>query len=679
MSRSGGRSLTLVIATAIVLAGCGPTAPDPTPYPTSGPATPIAAARTVVEAFAAAWATADYAAMYALLAPADRAAWDEPTFAAAYESLAEVIRLTDLHAAAGQPELGSLAPEARPLDLPPPAPASPAALPSDAAGSAAPTASAPPVDPATVLDGPVRAYVVPLAAQLTSARFGAIELNRDVALVEGPDGWQIRWTPGLIYPELAGGGALRVTRELGDRGRIIGSDGTIWAETRDDGTRVYPQEWLAGQAIGYVTDVTAEDLDRLDADGYLAGDVVGRSGLEYGAEALLRGTPGWTLTAEPTSGDPVTLASTEMVPGADITVTLRPGLQATAERGLAAHNNGATAVVDPQSGDVWVLASAPAFNPNAMTAGTTLDGTPLAAPTAAQIIDKAVLSAYPAGSSFKPFTLAAALKTGVATAATRVPCPGTWTFSGFTFHNYMDHSLPGNVSLPEAMAFSCNTTYMPLSVRVYDADPTALTDVVAEFGFGSFTGIHYLPEETGILPDAAYFEANERWDGRIVPYNEFDQIQLSIGQGSYTGTMLQLASAYAAIGNGGTLWRPRIVTEATLPDGTVAESIAPTETRHVSLTTAELAYVTESLEAVVNLPYGTAHAAFAGFGLQVAGKSGTAETGTPDPHALFPAFAPAVAPQIAAATVLVFMPLGTGGEHAAPIVRSIMARYFNGG
>jgi penicillin-binding protein 2 len=517
-----------------------------------------------------------------------------------------------------------------------------------------------------------------MAIQLVTDRFGTLRLARDIPLTQGADGWGIRWDPALIYPELAGGGILAVTRELSPRGRILGTDGTVWAQNQEDGTRAYPQEWLAGQTIGYVSAVTAEDLETLGAKGYQAGDVVGRSGLEYGAEDLLRGSPGWTLTAEREGSEPTVVATTDMVAGADVTITLRPALQARAEQVLAAHGNGATAVLDPRSGDVWALASAPAFNPNAMTLGTTLGGAALAAPSAQQIVNKAALGAYPAGSSFKPFTLAAAYKTGVADAGTRMPCPGTWTFSGFTFHNYKDHSLPGNVTLPEAMAFSCNTTYMPLSIRVYEADPTALTDLVAEFGFGAFTGIRHLPEESGILPDAAYFEETERWDGRIVPYNEFDQIQLSIGQGSYTGTMLQLARAYAAIGNGGVLWTPRIVTQAVDPDGNVVERIDPQQTRKIGLTPAQLALVTDSLEAVITLPFGTAHNAFAGFGLPVAGKSGTAETGTPDPHALFPAFAPANDPRVSIATVLIYMPLGTGGENTAPLVRSVLAQYFAG-
>jgi penicillin-binding protein 2 len=285
------------------------------------------------------------------------------------------------------------------------------------------------------------------------------------------------------------------------------------------------------------------------------------------------------------------------------------------------------------------------------------------------------MGAYPTGSSFKVFTLGAALKTGVASPSTSMPCQGTWTFSGFTFRNYLEHTLPGSVSLLEAMAFSCNTTYMPLSIMVYDDETTALTDLVREFGFGQLSGIQHLPEVAGILPDRQYFEVTKRWNDAYSPYGPFDQIQLAIGQGSLLATPLQMANAYAAFGNGGILWVPRIVVESRPPDGTPAP-VASRRARQVSLTQPQLDYVVESMKAVVNLPYGTARSAFAGFGIQVAGKSGTAETGGPNPNAWFPAIAPADGAQISVATVLVRVPLATGGSDAAPLVRQVMARYF---
>jgi penicillin-binding protein 2 len=518
----------------------------------------------------------------------------------------------------------------------------------------------------------VPALAVPADLAVATERFGELDLARELTWVQGADGWLLRWAPSVVFPELGADGTLRLDRDLGPRGRIVGAGDVVWAETREDGVRVYPQEWLAGQVIGYVGEVTAEDLEQLGEEGYRAGDIVGRSGLESGAETLLRGTPGWRLVAVAADGVETVLLETEMVPGADVEITLRPGIQATAQEALSRYAQAATAVVDPRSGDVWALASQPAFNPNSMTLGTTLAGQPLDAAGQAQIFNKAVLAAYPGGSAMKPFGLIAALRAGVVSPTSLVTCPPTWQYGDFTFRNYMDHSLPGQIGLAEAMAFSCNTTYMPLSLQVYGVDETVMTDTLFDFGFGAPTGIGFLVEETGVVPDDAWLAENGRGG-----YSGFEQIQLSIGQGAFLGTPLQLANAYAAIGNGGTLWQPRIVTSATLPGGELVEEVAPTVVREIDMADTDLAFVTDTLQAVVTLPYGTGTAAFAGFGIPVAGKSGTAETGTAAPHAWFPAYAPADDPSISVATVLPFIPLGTGGSDAAPLVRTVMAAHFS--
>jgi len=286
-------------------------------------------------------------------------------------------------------------------------------------------------------------------------------------------------------------------------------------------------------------------------------------------------------------------------------------------------------------------------------------------------------TAYPTGSSFKPFTLAAALQQGVASPATRMPCLSTWNLQGFTFHNYEDHQLGSSVDLAQAMAFSCNTTYMPLSMVVYEHNTRALTDLITTFGFGQPTGIGWIAETAGVLPDALWFEGHRRSDGSYSPFGPFDQVQLAIGQGSFLGTPLQQGMAYAAFANRGTLWAPRLVQRATLPDGTVVLATQPEARRAIPVDRADLDYLVSTLQAVTTYSYGTATAAFYGFGIPVAGKSGTAESGGPDPHAWFPAFAPANDPQIVVATVLARIHLGTGGSDAAPLVRRVMTTYFN--
>ncbi len=644
---------------------------------------PVSAARDTVAAFLDAWRASDYEPMYELLAAADRQRYSFEQFAGLLRSFDDLTGAWHLSTAIGSTIPTVLPPQARPPDLPAPTP-----TPSPSASATAaqrpqpsltpqPGPTSTPVPADTPLDGPVPAVRIPVDLQFTTNLLGDVRLKRSLYLVQGALGWQITWSPAVLFPELGEAGTLAMTRQNSPRGRIVATDGTVFAETRR-GVRVYPQEWLAGQTIGWVSPLTDAEVKGLKQRGYLAGDVTGRGGLEAGAEELLRGTPGFTLQAVPRDGDPVPVLTSPMVPGADVVITIRPRIQAAAEAAIGGYAEAGTAVIDPRSGDIWALASAPLFNPNAMTLRTMLGGRALAAPGEGTRLNHAVMATYPTGSAFKVFTLGAALKIGVAGPGTRMLCPGTWTFSGFTFHNYMDHRLAGFVSLLQAMAFSCNTTYMPLSIMVYDSSTTALTDLVAEFGFGRSTGVQHLADAEGVLPDAHYFDVTKRWDGDFHPYGPFDQIQLAIGQGDLLVTPLQMATAFAAIGNGGTLWVPRLVVEARRPDGTVAQSIAPTHAHEISLSDAQLGYVVESMKAVVNLPYGTAHGAFLGFGIQVAGKSGTAETGGPNPNAWFPAFAPADAPQISVATVLVRVPLATGGSDAAPLVRRVMSRYFNG-
>jgi cell division protein FtsI/penicillin-binding protein 2 len=676
--RGRSRHAWLPSATAAALALLAACSADPTPEPTPVPTTfPRAApdsAATSTDAFLSAWAAGDWEAMYAFVDPEVQATVPFETFRDLYATFGSMTRLTEVRGAVGEPRTVALPPAPRPPAFPPPEPTPiPTPEPSatvDPSATPLPTPG-PSLDPNLPLEGPVPGVAVPVALSAVTERFGDVTVDQALTWVHGPDGWLLRWEASSLLPELGVAGTLRLDRALGPRGRIVGAGGVVWAETRDDGVRVYPQEWLAGQVIGYVGEVTAEDLETLEAEGYRPGDVIGRSGLESGAEDLLRGTPGWTLVAVAEDGTETVVAETEMVPGADIGITIRPDIQSTAQDALLPYPQAATAVVDPRSGDVWALASQPAFNPNAMTLGTTLAGVPLAEAGQGQIFNKAVLGAYPAGSSFKPFALAVALQTGVVTPQSLVSCPSTWPYGDFTFRNYEDHSLPGLVGLAEAMAFSCNTTYMPLAFEVYQVDETAFTDLLFEFGFGAPTGIGFLVEETGIVPDDAWLAENGRGG-----YSGFEQVQLAIGQGAFLGTPLQIANAYAAIGNGGTLWQPRIVTIATLPDGAVVEEVEPTPIREIPMDDADLAFITDTMQAVVTLPYGTGTAAFAGFGIPVAGKSGTAETGTPDPHAWFPAFAPADDPQIAVATVLNFIPLGTGGSDAAPLVRRVMATYF---
>lgn len=648
MTQAGGLArATTWLLLAATLASCALPSDKPSPsasasLASAAPVLPMEAAGLVARDFIGDWRARSYDQMAQLVARADRARYSPAMIAALLQQFDTLAGVTWLTATVGTPIASSAPPDGDAI-------------------------------------GPVPAFEVPIGLSFETSLFGTIEVRRMLTLTSDRDGWHARWRPSLLFPQLGEQATLALARTEAPRGRILAADGTVFAESRADGMRVYPQESLAGQTIGYVAPVTADELPTLPPGAaYQVGEQLGRSGLEQGAEALLRGSPGLTLEATPPGGGPAPILERPMVPGADVTITIRPSLQATAEAALTGHDDAATVVLDPKSGDVWALASVPRFDPNSMTLGRTLSGQPLARATASARLNRAVLAAHPAGSSFKPFTLIAALETGAATPATRMSCLGTWPYGGFTYHNYQDHTLGASVSLIQAMAFSCNTTYMPLSIRVWEANRAALTDVVAAFGFGQSTGITHLADAPGVLPDATYYAIKRRVNGRSSPYGPGDQIQLAIGQGEFRGTTLQLANAYAAFANGGTLWVPRLVTQATLPDGTVVEQDRARAIRHVDLKPATIDYLRQALRAVVALPIGTAYGAFVSFGHEVAGKSGTAETGTPFPDAWFPAFAPVNDARVVVVTVLVHVTVGTGGSRTAPLVRRVLAQYFSG-
>ena len=228
---------------------------------------------------------------------------------------------------------------------------------------------------------------------------------------------------------------------------------------------------------------------------------------------------------------------------------------------------------------MWALASQPAFNPNAMTLGTTLAGEPLAPAGQAQIFNKAVLAAYPAGSSFKPFTLAAALQDRRRHAVEHPDLPAdVGVRRASRSATTSTTPLPGSVGLAEAMAFSCNTTYMPLSLEVYQAEETALTDLLSEFGFGAATGIGYLVEETGIVPDDAWLAAERprrllrlRADPAGHRPGRLPRHPAPAGQRLRRHRQRRHAVAAADRDS------------ATLPDGTVVEQVDPTEVRQISV------------------------------------------------------------------------------------------------
>jgi penicillin-binding protein 2 len=298
------------------------------------------------------------------------------------------------------------------------------------------------------------------------------------------------------------------------------------------------------------------------------------------------------------------------------------------------------------------------------------------------LINRAISGLYPPGSTFKPFVAAAAAKAGYAQPDQYFPCPADFVVpgdeSGTVFHNWKD-SDAGTISFAEALIQSCDTVFYPWGLQFWrerQARGDLFQKELRGWGFGQTTGIEVPGEQDGRVPDARWKqEVNANYPD-FFPYVDWlpgDSINLSIGQGDLLVTPLQLAVAYSALANGGTLYRPQLALEIQDRDGNTLSEYQPEAIGRVPVPDHILAAISNALRGVVSHPEGTATGAFAGFPLSshpVAGKTGTAEVAGKQPHSWFAAFAPAPEPEFV--VVAVVEEGGHGSQVAAPIVRRVL-------
>ena len=490
--------------------------------------------------------------------------------------------------------------------------------------------------------------------------------------------------------------------------------------------RDYPARERAGAAhvLGYLARATAEDVK---AGGGLVGDsdLVGRSGLEQEYDRVLRGAPGRTTVAvDPRGVVTRTLSVQAPVPGRDVRTHLDLRVQQAAESALAdavsrarsrgwKADAGAAVVLDVRDGGVVAAASYPAYDPTVWTGGITArELEKLTDPQAGTPLVSRVTSAgFAPASTFKAISLPAAVAAGNRLGGT-YDCTSSYRIGNRAFRNFESRAY-GPISLRKAMVVSCDTVFYDFAYRSWKAqgglattsdarDPFIAT--ARDFGLGSPTGVDLPGEQGGRIPSREW--KRETWedtrdatcarartgypevaatDGARAAYltslarencqtgfqfRAGDAANFSIGQGDIAVTPLQMARAYAAIANGGTLWRPQVAEAFTEPGGGAEERVAPHRDGSVGLSRSMVAFLHDSLAGVVS--EGTAKGAFTGFPLKtwpVAGKTGTAEVYGAQDTSWFVSYAPADKPRYAVAVVV--SQGGTGGETAAPAARRI--------
>ncbi|HEX6244946.1 MAG TPA: penicillin-binding protein 2 [Polyangiales bacterium] len=451
--------------------------------------------------------------------------------------------------------------------------------------------------------------------------------------------------------------------------------------------RDYPYGKLAAHAIGYLNEISAEELAANADQGYRPGDTVGRSGTERAWEAYLRGRRGYRRVYVDARGrrsrirpaQDVQKMLEEPVPGRDLTLTLDMELMRMLERSFRGQPSGSAVVVDVRTGKVRALFSKPAYDLNEMSGKLSVErATELNESPFRPLIDKTLYDTYFPGSTFKPISALAALGDGIIDDKHTVECHGFYQLGNRRFRCEHVHK---EVVMRDALTQSCNIFFYKLAELV---GMDRLARFASALGLGEKTGIGINTEAKGFIPTKSWYD--QRGETFRVGYT----LNAAIGQGNTRVTLMQLAMTYAAIANGGNVYVPQLVESVNAPDGTVLEQFEPRVRRSLHYKPEHIHLVHQALWGVVNEMKGTAYDARNPTGVQVAGKTGTAQVErhlrdkkdekrswyVNRAHAWFAGWAPAEAPELA--IVVMVEHGGGGGKNAAPIAIETLSQYFSG-
>ncbi len=459
--------------------------------------------------------------------------------------------------------------------------------------------------------------------------------------------------------------------------------------------RHYPYGSLAAHAIGYLNEVSAEELKTRKDAGYVAGDLIGRTGIERQWEPYLRGQKGFEKVVVNRRGlrrtdvhiaDLVTdgPASQPSTPGNNVVLTLDLDLQRIVERALRSVRSAAVVVIDVETGRILAIASKPTYDLNMMSGGvSTEDIARILSDRLHPFLDKALSDTFNPGSTFKAITALSGLEEKVIVPEDKIKCGGYIQVGRRRFHCTKAHKI---VNLYDAIVQSCNVFFYDLGGHPGMMDRMAKYAV--DFGLGAPSGLGLNGEQAGFIPTEEWHRARAAADGKNEGFVIGHALNTAIGEGATRATVLQMALLYAAIASNGKLWLPQIVERIESPSGQIIEEFPPRVRREVSVSPESLAFLRRALYGVVYDPKGTAYKARPRR-IEIAGKTGTAQVfqggrrGGDEPplpyervdHAWFTGFAPAAQPRIAFAVLVEHG--GHGGSVAAPVAAEIVENYFD--
>ena len=441
--------------------------------------------------------------------------------------------------------------------------------------------------------------------------------------------------------------------------------------------RYYFDGGIAPHVLGYVTTIQAGEEEEYLRKGYRRDERVGQSGLEEWGESYLSGQRGGALYVFDSQGQILTrLAEKEALPSQAIYTTLERDLQEGVQQALSGFK-GAAVVIERDTGRVLAMASSPGFDPNAfepLNRNSSDILSEIFSDPSTPTFNRAAQGQYPLGSVFKIITTAAALESGVYTPESTYQCGYFFeeldgiTLNDWTYDHFLEdgETIPsGLLDLPGGLIRSCNPFFWHIGLDLYNQGmTTTISNMAKGFGLGEVTGINGINEEAGQIP---------------VPSSQVDATNLAIGQGESLVTPLQVANFIAAIGNGGTLFRPQLIERITPPDGSPSFEFKPEVLGKLPISPENLAVIQDAMGRVISERRGTAWHRFTGLDTLVHGKTGTAQSGSGEPHAWFAGYTAEERqdkPDIAIAVVA--ENAGEGSDYAAPIFRRIVELYYNG-
>ncbi len=439
-------------------------------------------------------------------------------------------------------------------------------------------------------------------------------------------------------------------------------------------TRYYPHGDLFAHVIGYVGRINEKELKSIDKNLYAGTNLIGKIGVEKSYEELLHGVPGHeSVEADAHSNILRYLGRKEAVRGNDLYLSLDYGLQVVASQELAG-KRGAIVAMDPRTGEILALVSSPSFNPNLFVTGIShTDYRALSDSIDQPLYNRAVQGTYPPGSTIKPMAGLGGIHYGYIDWGTAISDPGYFHLPGDS-HRFRDHKKTGHgiVNLHKAMVVSCDTFFYVLS---YQMGIEKMHDWMTQFSFGRKTGVDLPSESSGLYPSP---EWKMRTRGK--KWLKGETISVSIGQGAFTATPLQLALATAITANYGKHVTPHVLRES---KGSKEHHVHNGTDGQIQFngTEADWEKMRNAMIAVINT--GTGRGIKSGLQYQIAGKTGTAQvksiaqgksynkallTDRQYDHGLFVGFAPAENPEIVLAIIL---ENGQGGGAATKLARPI--------